>query len=323
MSKRKAALAKALERNIEYVTYLEKVALPQIEHDQECILHHLRTMEYQKMLQALPEAKEQVPLTKTSNTLSLCTPQDQNIVFRSLSNAKIKAGCYFSIPPSKRVTQRLTPEPHAETVEFLTSPDHAEQRDQIQKYRALEQKNNTGTSPWKAREIQALEKLVKLNPEEWPRLFSEDKILAPFTLAQCQFQLSKAKMPPIKTAWTKEEDEIIRHAVEVEKCTDLKVIASRFDPQVHPMDCLQRYQQKMNHHNLTKSEWSEQDDENLLQAVEILGKHDWNAIADCIDGKIADQCNRRFMYTLDPNLRTVCYSSYLSLHLYIHIIVYT
>lgn len=72
-------------------------------------------------------------------------------------------------------------------------------------------------------------------------------------------------------------------------------------------DCVARYQRSLNG-NMVNSHWTKEDDELLRKAVDTYGTDNWIQVSDVLDGRIPDQCSRRWFYSLDPNKRSGVWS---------------
>eukprot|EP01028_Stygiella_incarcerata_P006349 TRINITY_DN2594_c0_g3_i1.p1 TRINITY_DN2594_c0_g3~~TRINITY_DN2594_c0_g3_i1.p1 ORF type:complete len:645 (+),score=149.41 TRINITY_DN2594_c0_g3_i1:62-1996(+) len=103
---------------------------------------------------------------------------------------------------------------------------------------------------------------------------------------QSGWHLSRAK-------WTKEEDKrLILLAAKHELC-EWDLIADELNTQRSPLQCLTRFQQKLNP-NLLRSKWTKEEDEKLHKAVEIYGDSSWQEVANCLDGRVGQQCLHRY-----------------------------
>jgi hypothetical protein len=107
-------------------------------------------------------------------------------------------------------------------------------------------------------------------------------------------------------AWTKQEDAALRRLATGEEDPMLvnqwQEIAKRMPlpgrPAVH---CLIRYQTALCSGN-TRSNFTPEEDQILLQAVPVLGEK-WNIIADLLDARVPEQIRHRWQLSLSPGLR--------------------
>ena len=51
-----------------------------------------------------------------------------------------------------------------------------------------------------------------------------------------------------------------------------------------------------------KVKWSQEEDDQLINAVKIYGKSNWSSIAQHVNGRNGKQCRERWIGILDPNL---------------------
>jgi hypothetical protein len=92
--------------------------------------------------------------------------------------------------------------------------------------------------------------------------------------------------------WTKEEDELLRRAVELHKGKNWKTIASYFHGRTN-VQCLHRWQKVLNP-QLVKGPWTKEEDELLRKYVSIYGPKTWALIAKELGGRIGKQCRERY-----------------------------
>jgi hypothetical protein len=103
---------------------------------------------------------------------------------------------------------------------------------------------------------------------------------------QSGWHLSRAK-------WTKEEDKRLILLVAKHEMCEWDTISDELNTQRSPLQCLMRFQQKLNP-NLLRSKWTAEEDEKLHKAVEIYGDSSWQEIANCLDGRVGQQCLHRY-----------------------------
>ena len=116
--------------------------------------------------------------------------------------------------------------------------------------------------------------------------------------------------------WSKEEKEFLRQTVEAtaeNRAIDWHSIADQLtkknqekgleSPIRTGHQCLKQYQICINA-NMTSSVWTPEDDEMLTQAVRVFGTSSWQVIAELFDDRVADQCSRRWVYSLSPDIRS-------------------
>jgi len=100
--------------------------------------------------------------------------------------------------------------------------------------------------------------------------------------------------------WTPAEDEILTHAVAVEREKNWKNIAERLNDKSY-LQCLRRWQKVLNP-ELVKGPWKQSEDKLLVQLVKKFGPKDWSVIASHIHGRIGKQCRERWHNHLSPEV---------------------
>ncbi|KAJ1980172.1 hypothetical protein H4R34_002555 [Dimargaris verticillata] len=153
---------------------------------------------------------------------------------------------------------------------------------------------------------------LQLSPEQ-------QQLLATFTAPTSTARLSSADTSPttvpvgstaavrstepsaVRTAWTKEEDEALRQAVEEHGTAPEKwpLIAQAF-PGRDNKSCRKRWTQSLRP-DLRHGMWSKAEDNALRSAVQKHG-HKWSLVAREIQGRTDDQCSKRWREFLDPRI---------------------
>ena len=54
-----------------------------------------------------------------------------------------------------------------------------------------------------------------------------------------------------------------------------------------------------------KSKWTQEEDEKLLKAIEIVGNNKWAKISELVPGRSGKQCRERWMVTLNPEISKI------------------
>ncbi|CAI2171570.1 19616_t:CDS:2 [Funneliformis geosporum] len=111
----------------------------------------------------------------------------------------------------------------------------------------------------------------------------------------------KYKIKTDKTAWTADEDNLLRLAVQLygDRSERWTKIAACVPGRTNKM-CRKRWFHSLDP-NLRKGPWTEEEDELLRKAVE---KHNrvWCKVAEFIPGRTDDQCAKRWKECLDPDI---------------------
>jgi hypothetical protein len=103
-------------------------------------------------------------------------------------------------------------------------------------------------------------------------------------------------------AWTPEQDDALRAAVERHEGKNWKAIAKEVPGNRTHIQCLQRWG-KVLKPGLVKGPWTEEEDDLLRNYVPYEQKGNWVAVAEHVPGRTAKQCRERWSLCLDPNIR--------------------
>eukprot|EP00941_MAST-03F_sp_MAST-3F-sp1_P003735 g3735.t1 len=104
--------------------------------------------------------------------------------------------------------------------------------------------------------------------------------------------------------WTKEEDDLLRIAVNKFNGRRWKEVARYVEGRDH-VQCRQRWQKALVP-GLKKGHWSVEEDELLVSRLNMKtmsGDFDWKAIAQGLSGRSVKQCRERWTLHLDPNIK--------------------
>eukprot|EP01105_Mastigella_eilhardi_P024190 TRINITY_DN626_c0_g1_i8.p1 TRINITY_DN626_c0_g1~~TRINITY_DN626_c0_g1_i8.p1 ORF type:complete len:439 (+),score=142.02 TRINITY_DN626_c0_g1_i8:88-1404(+) len=95
------------------------------------------------------------------------------------------------------------------------------------------------------------------------------------------------------TAWTKDEDLALLKVAKAHEGHDWEQIAAAMGTGRLPFQCFTRYQRSLNA-GLLKSKWAPEEDEKLKQAVLKYGEKNWQQVANCLEGRMGQQCLHRW-----------------------------
>ena len=98
--------------------------------------------------------------------------------------------------------------------------------------------------------------------------------------------------------WTKEEDDLLAKAVEVNSGRNWKKISESVSGR-NATQCAQRWA-RLNPKRI-KGVWNLEEDSRLLELIKIYGKN-WSQVAEHMQGRSAKQIRDRYINKLDPNL---------------------
>jgi len=111
---------------------------------------------------------------------------------------------------------------------------------------------------------------------------------------------------PVGSKWTKEEDDILRCAVDENGPRNWKLIAS-YLPSRSEVQCLHRWQ-KVLKPCLVKGPWTSEEDAMVEQLVKKHGTKKWSLIASHLHGRIGKQCRERWINHLNPDISKEAWS---------------
>lgn len=110
----------------------------------------------------------------------------------------------------------------------------------------------------------------------------------------------------LKMTWTKEEDSLLAHAVELNKGKNWKKVAETL-PGRTDVQCLHRWQKVLNP-ELVKGPWTEEEDNLVLKLVAENGPQKWTHLAEHLPGRIGKQCRERWHNHLNPRIKKIPWS---------------
>ncbi|RIA96913.1 hypothetical protein C1645_707567 [Glomus cerebriforme] len=144
--------------------------------------------------------------------------------------------------------------------------------------------------------------LANTLPPILPRIAPAGPIpLPPTPQARPRPSRPKYKIKTDKTAWTADEDNLLRLAVQLygDRSERWTKIAACVPGRTNKM-CRKRWFHSLDP-NLRKGPWTEEEDDLLRKAVE---KHNrvWCKVAESIPGRTDDQCAKRWKECLDPDI---------------------
>lgn len=90
--------------------------------------------------------------------------------------------------------------------------------------------------------------------------------------------------------WTPAEEKKLTELATLHGEHDWIVIADKLGSNRTPQQCLKHYQQSFNNKLTTVSEWTQDEEQLLKQAVETHGRNDWQSVARAVPGRTAKQC---------------------------------
>ncbi|KAH9260306.1 hypothetical protein BASA81_001476 [Batrachochytrium salamandrivorans] len=105
-----------------------------------------------------------------------------------------------------------------------------------------------------------------------------------------------------KGAWTQEQDDALRAAVEKHGAKQWKSIAQEIPGGRTHIQCLQRWS-KVLKPGLVKGAWTEEEDALLSYHVREMVKGNWVGVAEHVIGRTPKQCRERWMLVLDPTIK--------------------
>ncbi|XP_030848523.1 myb-related protein B [Strongylocentrotus purpuratus] len=104
-----------------------------------------------------------------------------------------------------------------------------------------------------------------------------------------------------RARWTKDEDDMLRQAIEVHGTLDWKLIGSFF-PNRSELQCFHRWQKVLNP-DLVKGPWTTEEDERVVELVREHGPKRWSLISKFLVGRTGKQCRERWHNHLNPDIK--------------------
>lgn len=86
--------------------------------------------------------------------------------------------------------------------------------------------------------------------------------------------------------WTAEEEEKLCAIVAKFSSSDWVSISETLGTNRTPWQCIQHFQQALNAEIINSTEWTDEEDEILKQAVEVYGHSNWQHVANAIPGNV-------------------------------------
>lgn len=103
------------------------------------------------------------------------------------------------------------------------------------------------------------------------------------------------------TKWTKDEDEMLRVLILIQRITNWDRIATKLNKS--SQDCKKRWEHLRPSSNIEASErkkWTAEEDNTLTHLVQKYGTKNWRIIASHLQGRLPKQCRERWINHVDP-----------------------
>ena len=136
------------------------------------------------------------------------------------------------------------------------------------------------------------------NKIDWNKIADVDDINhSPF---ECMMQFRNNDDVTInKSPWSLIEESRLKDLAEkYDQCYWVD-IADDLGTQRTPWDCLTHYQQLLNNKLVNTSEWTDEEDLKLKNAIQEYGLKNWNNVANCIPGRSSAQCTYRWRISME------------------------
>lgn len=99
--------------------------------------------------------------------------------------------------------------------------------------------------------------------------------------------------------WSPEEEKNLLELVKKYNNLNWQAISKEIQNNRTPWQCLVHYQSTLNMNMVNTSEWSEEEDMTLKQAVQLYGQKNWQHIANTLPGRSSQQCILRYNRSTD------------------------
>jgi hypothetical protein len=145
--------------------------------------------------------------------------------------------------------------------------------------------------------------------EAQPKFYQTSSHVIPSSPDDSPFRNSPPSSPSANNgvAWTNEEDQILREAVQVQEkvgnTKNWKLVANLI-PNRSPSQCMRRWNKMTNHGQQGRGAWTPEEDDILIRLVKQHGPMNWSSIASHLEGRHGKQCRERWFNCLDPSIKT-------------------
>mmetsp|Transcript_21099 Transcript_21099/g.30494 ORF Transcript_21099/g.30494 Transcript_21099/m.30494 type:complete len:481 (+) Transcript_21099:131-1573(+) len=157
----------------------------------------------------------------------------------------------------------------------------------------------TGT-PWTNAEKEKLKKLVLEQQEKnqnsinWTEIANGMRTSSK-TARECMMKYRNSIDPSINhSVWSAEEERKLLETVIKHDEHNWCSIADELGTNRTPLQCLKYYQLRLNASISKKSDWTDEEDAVLEQAVKLYGENNWQHVANCLPGRASTQCAMRW-----------------------------
>ena len=142
---------------------------------------------------------------------------------------------------------------------------------------------------------------IAINWSEVRKLGSKDGLLNRTDVDADIIWKNKVRPGLNRSEWKKREDVKLLKAAESGSQRDWQKIAQSV-PGRMPFQCLMRYQRSLNP-ELLKKNWTEEEDEQLMDLVKKHGASNWQYIAAEMECRTGQQCLHRYTKALNPSIK--------------------
>lgn len=120
------------------------------------------------------------------------------------------------------------------------------------------------------------------------------ELVPPKSPIECFIMYNNVFDPKInRSSWSREEEARLLELVSQFHGHDFVSISKQLNSNRTPIQCLTHYQQALNPNLINQAEWSKEEINNLVDAVQYFGTR-WQHVADTLPGRTANQCFIRY-----------------------------
>ncbi|KFH72577.1 hypothetical protein MVEG_02866 [Podila verticillata NRRL 6337] len=147
------------------------------------------------------------------------------------------------------------------------------------------------------------ELVVNTKGLDWQRV--AERYVPRRTPTQCLIQWTSHDHPGINNGiWRKREVALLEELVAKHQGRDWIQIALDLNTNRTASQCFRRYQSRQGK-TITRSPWTEEENNILREAVRLLGDNNWSQVSYCLDNRSATQCHQHWTKSICTTIRRV------------------
>ncbi|KAF9313189.1 Myblike DNAbinding domain-containing protein [Podila horticola] len=170
-------------------------------------------------------------------------------------------------------------------------------------FEMLSKTKNPATIKFMEEEVPDSEMTVNTKGLDWQRI--SDRYVPRRTATQCLIQWTGHDHPGINNGiWRKKEVALLEELVEKYQGRNWIQIAVDLNTNRTASMCFRRYQSRQGK-TITRTPWTEEENNILREAVRVLGDNNWSQVSYCLDNRSATQCHQHWTKSVCSTIRRV------------------